>query len=89
MGPLWSRLTCPPRAASSMPRRGAALHTAPTPRAGQNLIEKIVGKHVVVAEGADSAAQTAARDAVRAGAFVSVSPRHVMTHDNTAAVMAK
>jgi homoaconitate hydratase len=49
----------------------------PTP---QTLIEKIVQRHAV--------GQSAGRG-VRAGDFVTVRPRHVMTHDNTAAVIKK
>jgi len=46
---------------------------------GQTVIEKIAQQHL--AEGPD-------RD-LRTGDVVSLRPRHVMTHDNTAAVMAK
>ena len=45
---------------------------------GQTAVEKIVERHVVGSAGT-----------VRAGDFVSVKPHHVMTHDNTAAVMLK
>ncbi len=44
------------------------------------LVEKIATRH---ADGLASGA------AVRAGDFVSIRPRHVMTHDNTGAVMPK
>ena len=44
------------------------------------LVEKIAARH---ADGLPAGA------AVRAGDFVSIRPRHVMTHDNTAAVMPK
>ena len=44
------------------------------------LVEKIAARH---ADGLPSGA------VVRAGDFVSIRPRHVMTHDNTAAVMPK
>ncbi len=44
------------------------------------LVEKIAARH---ADG------LAAGTVVRAGDFVSIRPRHVMTHDNTAAVMPK
>ncbi len=44
------------------------------------LVEKIAARH---ADGLPSEA------VVRAGDFVSIRPRHVMTHDNTAAVMPK
>ena len=46
---------------------------------GQTVVEKIAQRHL--AEGPDRA--------VRAGDFVSLRPRHVMTHDNTAAVIGK
>ena len=46
----------------------------------QNLIEKIVQKYAV-----DLPKNTK----VYAGDFVSIRPEHVMTHDNTAAVMQK
>ncbi|KAJ3105457.1 mitochondrial Homoaconitase [Phlyctochytrium planicorne] len=47
---------------------------------GQNLIERIVQKYAVgLADG----------HVVRQGDFVSIAPEHVMTHDNTAAVMSK
>lgn len=49
-------------------------------RRGQNLVEKIVQRHAVDLE---------AGQVVRMGDFVAVRPAHVMTHDNTAAVMAK
>src|SRR3977135_4645526 len=47
---------------------------------GLSLVEKIAARH---ADG------LAARAAVRAGVFVSIRPRHVMTHDNTGAVIPK
>ncbi len=47
---------------------------------GQTAIEKIVQAHM--AEGPEGRP-------VRAGDFVSLRPRHVMTHDNTSAVMKK
>ncbi len=47
---------------------------------GQTAIEKIVQKHM--AEGPRGRP-------VRAGDFLSIRPRHVMTHDNTSAVMKK
>lgn len=47
---------------------------------GQNLVEKIVQKHL---------AENSSSDPVFSGDFVSVSPAYVMTHDNTAAVMQK
>jgi len=45
---------------------------------GQNLIEKIVQIHAV-----------GTGDAVKSGDYVSIRPRHVMTHDNTGAVIPK
>jgi len=46
----------------------------------QNLIEKIVQKYTLdLPEGAK----------VKSGDFISISPEHVMTHDNTGAVMKK
>ncbi len=47
---------------------------------GLTLVEKIVARH---ADG------LAAGGVVRAGDFVSIRPRHVMTHDNTGAVIPK
>jgi homoaconitate hydratase len=47
---------------------------------GLTLVEKIAGRH------ADGLAPTAV---VRSGDFVSIRPRHVMTHDNTGAVIPK
>src|SRR5437773_4746973 len=47
---------------------------------GLTLVEKIAGRH---ADG------LAAGTVVRAGDFVSIHPRHVMTHDNTGAVIPK
>ena len=47
---------------------------------GLTLVEKIAARH---ADGLPPGA------VVRAGDFVSIRPRHVMTHDNTAAVMPK
>jgi homoaconitate hydratase len=47
---------------------------------GLTLVEKIAARH---ADG------LAAGTVVRAGDFVSIRPRHVMTHDNTGAVMPK
>ncbi len=47
---------------------------------GQNLIEKIAGKYAVgLAEG----------HIVRSGDYISIKPAHVMTHDNTGAVIPK
>ncbi len=46
---------------------------------GQTIVEKIAQSHV--AEGPDRP--------LRAGDFISIRPRHVMTHDNTSAVMSK
>ena len=47
---------------------------------GQNLVEKILQRHAVGWPGDRE---------LRAGSYVNVRPRHVMTHDNTAAVMQK
>jgi homoaconitate hydratase len=47
---------------------------------GLTLVEKIAGRHV------DGLAPNAV---VRSGDFVSIRPRHVMTHDNTGAVIPK
>jgi homoaconitate hydratase len=47
---------------------------------GLTLVEKIAGRH------ADGLASNAV---VRSGDFVSIRPRHVMTHDNTGAVIPK
>src|SRR5881392_1682011 len=47
---------------------------------GLTLVEKIAGRH---ADGLASGA------VVRSGDFVSIRPRHVMTHDNTGAVIPK
>ena len=46
---------------------------------GQTIVEKIAQTHMT--EGPDRALQT--------GDVISLKPRHVMTHDNTAAVMKK
>ena len=45
---------------------------------GQNLIEKIVQRHAV-----------GTGDTVKSGDYVRLRPRHVMTHDNTGAVIPK
>jgi len=45
---------------------------------GQTIVEKVAERHLARGEGP-----------VRAGDFVAVRPRHVMTHDNTAAVLNK
>ena len=47
---------------------------------GLTLVEKIAGRH------ADALAPNVV---VRSGDFVSIRPRHVMTHDNTGAVIPK
>jgi homoaconitate hydratase len=49
-------------------------------RTGQNLVEKIVQKYAV-----DQNLQYN----VKSGDFIMMQPEHVMTHDNTAAVMSK
>ena len=46
---------------------------------GQTIVEKIAQSHM--AEGPDRP--------LRAGDFLSIRPHHVMTHDNTSAVMSK
>ena len=46
----------------------------------QTLIEKIVQKHAVELEPGHI---------VKSGDFISIKPAHVMTHDNTGAVMGK
>ena len=46
----------------------------------QTLIEKIVQKHAVDLE---------INHVVQSGDFISIQPSHVMTHDNTGAVMGK
>ena len=48
---------------------------------GQTIVEKIAQSHL--AEGSGSGAE------VKAGAFVSLRPDHILTHDNTAPVMGK
>ena len=50
------------------------------PKTGQNLIEKIVQKYAV---------DLLPGQRIRSGDFVGIQPEHVMTHDNTAAVMSK
>ena len=47
---------------------------------GLTLVEKIAARH---ADG------LAAGSVVRSGDFISIRPRHVMTHDNTGAVIPK
>ena len=46
----------------------------------QTLIEKIVEKHTVDLESGQ---------AVQSGNYIAIKPAHVMTHDNTGAVMGK
>ena len=46
----------------------------------QNLVEKIVQKYAL---------NLSPGSKVRSGDFVTIQPEHVMTHDNTAAVIAK
>ncbi|KAI9141299.1 aconitase A [Paraphysoderma sedebokerense] len=53
-----------------------SLATAP----GQNLIEKIIQKYAIDVEPGTK---------VQSGDFVSIQPEHVLTHDNTMAVMSK
>ncbi|KAJ2144242.1 mitochondrial Homoaconitase [Coemansia sp. RSA 521] len=47
---------------------------------GQTLVEKIAQRHAV---------GLGAGEAVRSGDFIAIRPRHVMTHDNTGAVIPK
>lgn len=56
------------------------MYGAELPAMGQNLIEKIVQAFAVDLEESSQ---------VHAGDYVTVRPQHVMTHDNTAAVMQK
>ncbi|KAJ2779576.1 mitochondrial Homoaconitase [Coemansia javaensis] len=59
-------------------RRGLAFTAAW--QGGQTLVEKIAQRHAVgLGEG----------EAVRSGDFIAIRPRHVMTHDNTGAVIPK
>ncbi|KAJ2514366.1 mitochondrial Homoaconitase [Coemansia sp. RSA 1939] len=75
-----------PHAAASAPRRHSVLTTKrgfgfTTPRqGGQTLVEKIAQQHAVgLSEG----------ELVRSGDFIGIRPRHIMTHDNTGAVIPK
>jgi len=68
----------PARFASSFQASASAL--AFPPARPQNLVEKIVRRHAL---------GIAAQQRVHAGDFISIKPAHVMTHDNTWAVMAK
>jgi homoaconitate hydratase len=66
------------------PRPSSSLHllrryASVTPR-GQNLVERIAQRYVV---GQDEGTL------VRAGDVVSIQPEHILTHDNTGAVMKK
>ncbi len=45
---------------------------------GQNLVEKIVQKHIVNGQ-----------KSIRSGDYINIRPRHVLTHDNTGAVIPK
>ncbi|KAJ3159045.1 mitochondrial Homoaconitase [Geranomyces michiganensis] len=65
---------------SSPTHSSSALATAAAAAQPQNLVEKIVQKYAV---------NLAAGQRVAQGDFVSIQPEHVMTHDNTAAVMSK
>ncbi|KAI9335180.1 Homoaconitase, catalyzes the conversion of homocitrate to homoisocitrate, which is a step in the lys [Zopfochytrium polystomum] len=62
---------------ASLARTTATATTTTTP---QNLIERIVQRYAV---------GLAPGQAIAQGDFVSISPEHVMTHDNTAAVISK
>ncbi|KAJ1936874.1 mitochondrial Homoaconitase, partial [Linderina macrospora] len=72
---------------ASKPQRHAAFtshrnfsFTAPRRHGGQTLVEKIAQRYAVgVAEG----------EQVRSGDFIAIRPRHIMTHDNTGAVIPK
>ncbi|KAJ2872563.1 mitochondrial Homoaconitase, partial [Coemansia asiatica] len=60
-------------------RRGFAF-TAARQGGGQTLVEKIAQRHAVgLGEG----------ESVRSGDFIAIRPRHIMTHDNTGAVIPK
>eukprot|EP00732_Lithocolla_globosa_P000589 Lithocolla_globosa_v1_NODE_202_length_5196_cov_7.727290.p2 type:complete len:679 gc:universal NODE_202_length_5196_cov_7.727290:2523-487(-) len=61
-------------------RAFAHCQTYSTRSASQNLVEKIVQKYAV---------DLPENHVVRSGDFVYIRPQHVMTHDNTAAVMHK
>ncbi|CAG8529311.1 10978_t:CDS:2 [Ambispora leptoticha] len=61
-------------------RTFASLNTPIDTSPSQNLIEKIVQKYAVGLPPGHK---------VRSGEFVTIQPEHVMTHDNTAAVMTK
>ncbi|KAJ2851511.1 mitochondrial Homoaconitase [Coemansia brasiliensis] len=70
--------THPRRHAAFTARRGFAF-TAPR-QGGQTLVEKIAQRHAVgLGEG----------EVVRSGDFIAIRPRHIMTHDNTGAVIPK
>ncbi|GAB5031295.1 homoaconitate hydratase [Nannochloropsis oceanica] len=58
----------------------ASASSSPLPAGPQNLVEKIVQRHAL---------GIAAQHRVHAGDFIAIKPAHVMTHDNTWAVMAK
>lgn len=51
---------------------------------GLSLTEQIVARHAVAGAGSSGSSSN-----IRSGSFVTVQPAHVMTHDNTAAVMEK
>ncbi|KAI9469490.1 mitochondrial Homoaconitase [Coemansia sp. RSA 989] len=68
----------PRRHAAFTARRGFSF-TAPR-QGGQTLVEKIAQRHAVgLGEG----------EVVRSGDFIAIRPRHIMTHDNTGAVIPK
>ncbi|XP_004349181.2 homoaconitase [Capsaspora owczarzaki ATCC 30864] len=69
-------LTRPTRTATIRAFQTSALCAWP----GQNLVEKIAQKY---------ATDLAPGETVRAGDYLSIQPEHVMTHDNTSAVMSK
>ncbi|KAJ2797239.1 mitochondrial Homoaconitase, partial [Coemansia helicoidea] len=68
----------PRRHPALVARRGIAF-TAPR-HGGQTLVEKIAQRHAVgLGDG----------ELVRSGDFIAIRPRHIMTHDNTGAVIPK
>ncbi|KAJ3372321.1 mitochondrial Homoaconitase [Allomyces arbusculus] len=78
---LLSARTQRARLISTSPRLFAAgTGSAAAPGAGQTVVEKIAQRYAV---------GLAPNQVVRAGDFVYIQPHHVMTHDNTGAVMAK
>ncbi|KAI8607665.1 homoaconitase [Chytriomyces sp. MP71] len=68
------------RSSRTLSHSGARLLATARPVLAQNLIERIAQKYAV---GLEPDAE------VRAGDFVSIQPKHLMTHDNTGAVIGK